>query len=57
MLTWRAIENHLEETGPTTGNRRNRKMRKQVKTEYGLVEVETPHDRNSNFNPEKTRKR
>ena len=33
-------------------NRRNRKMGKQVKTGFGPIEVNTPRDRNSSFEPQ-----
>jgi transposase-like protein len=32
-------------------NRRNGLSKKQVKTDYGSIEVVTPHDRNSTFEP------
>ena len=32
----------LEATKPESGNRRNGKMRKQLQTEYGPVEIGTP---------------
>ena len=34
------------------GNRRNGKGRKKVKTDYGPVEIQTPRDRKSDFEPE-----
>ena len=51
------LDSHLEETKPLSGNRRNGKMRKQVQTEYGPVEVETPRDRDGSFEPETIKKR
>lgn len=51
------IESHLETTKPVSGNRRNGKMRKQLQTEYGPVEVETPRDRDGSFGPETVKKR
>ncbi|MES4921792.1 IS256 family transposase [Hoylesella timonensis] len=51
------IDSHLEETKSLNGNRRNGKMRKQVQTEYGPVEVETPRDRDGSFEPTTIRKR
>lgn len=51
------IESHLAETKPTTGNRRNGKMRKELQTEYGPVEIATPRDRDGSFDPETVKKR
>lgn len=51
------MESHLDTTKPLTGNRRNGKMRKQLQTEYGPVEVETPRDRDGSFDPETVKKR
>lgn len=51
------MESHLAETKPQTGNRRNGKMAKQLKTEYGVVEIETPRDRDGSFSPETVQKR
>jgi len=46
------MQGHLEATRPESGNRRNGKMRKQLKTEYGPAEIETPRDRDGSFEPE-----
>jgi len=43
------MEGHLE--GSSKINRRNGKAGKQVKTSFGSVEIETPRDRNSSFEP------
>lgn len=52
------MDSHLAETKPTNkSNRRNGKMRKEVQTEYGPVEVETPRDREGSFSPETIQKR
>lgn len=51
------MDSHLTETKPQTGNRRNGKMSKQLKTEYGVVEIETPRDRDGSFSPEMVQKR
>lgn len=52
------LESHLAETKPQNkSNRRNGKMRKEVQTEYGPVEVETPRDREGTFSPETIQKR
>lgn len=52
------MENHLESTKPLNkDNRRNGKMSKEVQTEYGAVNVETPRDREGSFSPEIVKKR
>lgn len=52
------LESHLAETKPQNkSNRRNGKMRKEVQTEYGPVDVETPRDREGTFSPETIQKR
>src|SRR3954471_22611281 len=43
------LDSHLEQSKP---NRRNGKMSKQVKTDYGPVEINTPRDRQGSFEPE-----
>lgn len=43
------MQSHLESTKPESGNRRNGKMRKQLQTEYGPVEIGTPRDRDGSF--------
>ena len=50
------MQGHLEATKPESGNRRNGKMRKQLQTEYGPVEIETPRDRDGRFEPETVKK-
>lgn len=49
------MEGHLE--GSAKINRRNGKTGKQVKTAFGSVEIETPRDRNSSFEPQLLPKR
>lgn len=49
------LESHLEESQEP--NRKNGKGRKVVKTPVGNVELETPRDRNSTFEPELVPKR
>lgn len=44
------LDAHLQEDQP--GNRRNGKMSKRVKTGFGTVEIDTPRDRNSSFEPQ-----
>ena len=51
------IDSHIESTKPSTGNRRNGKLRKEVQAEYGPVQVETPRDRDGSFSPETVKKR
>ena len=51
------MDSHLQETKPQTKNRRNGKMPKQLQTEYGPVEIETPRDRDGSFSPEIVQKR
>lgn len=51
------MQSHLEATKPESGNRRNGKMRKQLQTEYGPVEIGTPRDRDGSFDPETVKKR
>lgn len=52
------LDNHLEATKPLNkDNRRNGKMPKEVQTEYGAVNVETPRDREGSFSPEIVKKR
>ena len=49
------LEGHLKERKRT--NRRNGKSSKQVKTVFGSVEIATPRDRNSTFDPQLLPKR
>ena len=52
------MDNHLEATKPLNkDNRRNGKMSKEVQTEYGAINVETPRDREGLFFPEIVKKR
>lgn len=51
------LQNHLDATKPLSGNRRNGKMPKQLQTEYGPVELETPRDRDGSFELETVKKR
>ena len=52
------MDNHLEASKPLNkDNRRNGKMSKEVQTEYGAVNVETPRDREGSFSPEIVKKR
>lgn len=51
------IDEHLDGQERTAGNRKNGKSRKQVKTQEGAFELETPRDRNGTFEPEIVPKR
>ena len=51
------IESHLDEAERSTGNRRNGKTTKDVRTSSGTISVDTPRDRASSFEPELIRKR
>lgn len=48
---------HLDDVERTTGNKRNGKKSKTLKTSSGEVEVYTPQDRNSSFEPQLVKKR
>ncbi len=50
------LESHLEEERPK-GNRKNGYSNKTIKTTDGQIELETPRDRHSSFEPEIVRKR
>ena len=50
------MQGHLEATKLESSNRRNGKMCKQLQTEYGPVETETPRDRDGSFDPETVKK-
>ncbi len=51
------METHLDEAERSTGNRRNGKTTKDVRTSSGTISVDTPRDRASSFEPELIRKR
>ena len=51
------LESHLDEAERSTGNRRNGKTSKEVRTSSGTISIETPRDRTSSFEPELIRKR
>ena len=51
------LESHLDEVERSSGNRRNGKTSKDVRTSSGTITVETPRDRSSSFEPELIRKR
>lgn len=51
------MEGHLDEEERDTGNRKNGKSKKLLKTSSGNIEVSTPRDRLSSFEPEIVKKR
>lgn len=51
------LEGHLDEDQRDTGNRKNGKNKKFLKTSSGTIEVTTPRDRLGNFEPEIVKKR
>ncbi len=51
------LESHLDEAERSTGNRKNGKTSKDVRTSSGTISVDTPRDRSSSFEPELIRKR
>ena len=51
------LEGHLDEQQRDSGNRKNGKSKKLLKTSSGNIEVTTPRDRSGSFEPEIVRKR
>ena len=51
------MESHLDEAERQSGNRRNGKTSKQLKTRSGTLTINTPRDRSSSFEPEIIKKR
>lgn len=51
------IDGHLNEEERDTGNRKNGKNKKLLKTSSGTIEVTTPRDRSGSFEPSIVRKR
>src|ERR1700743_1570747 len=51
------IENHLDEEERSTGNRKNGKTSKKLKTADGTIDLETPRDRAASFEPQIVKKR
>ena len=51
------MEEHLDAEELSKSNKRNGKGKKTLKTSVGEVEIETPQDRHSSFEPEIVRKR
>lgn len=51
------IEGHLDEEERSSGNRKNGKSSKLLRTSEGTIEVTTPRDRSGSFEPEVVKKR
>jgi putative transposase len=51
------VDSHLDEGERGAGNRKNGKIKKQLKTSSGNIEVSTPRDRLGSFEPEIVKKR
>ncbi|COW35253.1 transposase%2C mutator type [Mycobacterium tuberculosis] len=51
------MEGHMDEAQRSTGNRRNGKSSKQIRTSEGTIDIDTPRDRRSNFEPQLIKKR
>ena len=51
------LSSHLDEEERLSGNRRNGKTNKEIKTSSVIISVQTPRDRSSTFEPEIIRKR
>jgi putative transposase len=51
------MEDHLDEHQRQQGNKRNGRGKKTIKSSTGSFEIDTPQDRQSNFEPELIRKR
>ncbi|MEO1301294.1 MAG: transposase, partial [Bacteroidota bacterium] len=51
------MEEHLDDDERNNGNRRNGKKVKQLKSSEGTIDVETPQDRQSSFEPGIIKKR
>lgn len=51
------MESHLDEGERQSGNRRNGKTSKQIRTRSGTLTIDTPRDRRSSFEPQLIKKR
>jgi len=51
------MQGHLDDLERKTGNKRNAKKSKTLKTSSGALEISTPQDRHSNFAPQLVKKR
>lgn len=43
------MDGHMDEFERSSGNRRNGKSSKQIRTSDGTIDIDTPRDRRSNF--------
>jgi transposase-like protein len=51
------MEGHLDDEERSSGNKRNGRSSKTIKTSSGQITIETPQDRHSTFNPQIVKKR
>jgi putative transposase len=51
------LSNHLDDFERLSGNKRNGKKSKTLKTDSGEIQITTPQDRNSSFEPQLVKKR
>ena len=51
------MEGHLDEIERSQGNKRNGRGKKTIKSGFGTFDIDTPQDRQSNFEPELVKKR
>jgi putative transposase len=51
------MSTHLDDLERISGNKRNGKKKKRLKTSSGEIEISTPQDRSSNFEPQLIKKR
>lgn len=51
------MEGHLDESQRLSGNKRNGKGKKTIKSGFGTFDIDTPQDRQSSFEPELVKKR
>jgi transposase-like protein len=51
------MHGHLDDLARKTGNKRNGKKSKTLKTSSGEIDISTPQDRHSNFDPQLVKKR
>lgn len=51
------LDEHLDEAQRDTGNRKNGRTPKRLKTADGTIDIETPRDRSSTFDPQIVKKR
>lgn len=51
------LDEHLDDAERDTGNRKNGRTQKRLKTADGTIDIETPRDRSSTFDPQIVKKR